>query len=370
MPDARHDFNATTPDSPLDFAALLPHLGVFGGVRRFLEIGNQLVARGHTFTVYHPDGSPPDWLPFRGRVRALADLRHANHQVLITAEPLLREAFEAAAAELKLFYCVHKNLPPREVATRAAWSFLVNSSELRQRLWRRYRVRADDAIGGINLDMFHPEREPRAASDELRVLVYGRMSRGGKGSRLAIRAVERAARALAQRSPAWAGSVAHPVRLVLFDHVGVANERDPRGEFRATVPYEFHVNLEQEALARLYRSCDLFVSAERRAGWNNTVAEAMACGVPVVCTRAGTGDLVIPGETAWLVRWRHPWFFARALVHLARDPERRAAMRRAALQHLRGFSWARVAARIEGIARTRLARNAAHDSFDSSVPGA
>lgn len=345
------------PDAPLDFAALLPHVGVFGGIRRFLEIGNQLVGRGHAFTVYHPDGAAPDWLPFRGQVRALADLGRHTHQVLMTAEPLLRETFEGAAADLKLFYCVHKNLPDRDIATHDAWTLMANSGDLRERLWRRYSVRAEDAIGGVNLDMFHPDREPRAAADAFRVLVYGRLSRGGKGSRMAIRAVERAARVLGRRPRAQAGSGAQPVRLVLFDHVGVGNERDPRDDFGSTVSHEFHVNLQQDALARLYRSCDVFVSAERRAGWNNTVAEAMACGVPVVCTTAGTGDLVLPGETAWLVRWRHAWFFSRALVHLARDPRRRSDMRRAALQRVRAYSWAHVARRIEDIARRRLAPN-------------
>ena len=41
----------------MDFGALLPGMGVFGGVRRFLEIGNELIRRGHRFVIYHPEGT-------------------------------------------------------------------------------------------------------------------------------------------------------------------------------------------------------------------------------------------------------------------------------------------------------------------------
>ena len=37
------------------------------------------------------------------------------------------------------------------------------------------------------------------------------------------------------------------------------------------------------------------------AGWSNPTAEAMACGVPVACTEAGTTDFAIDGETALVV---------------------------------------------------------------------
>ena len=37
-------------------ATFLPHVGVFGGVRRFIELGNAWVAMGHNVTLYHPGG--------------------------------------------------------------------------------------------------------------------------------------------------------------------------------------------------------------------------------------------------------------------------------------------------------------------------
>ena len=43
----------------MKIAAILPHTLVFGGVRRYLELGNRFVTRGHTFDIYTLDGAAP-----------------------------------------------------------------------------------------------------------------------------------------------------------------------------------------------------------------------------------------------------------------------------------------------------------------------
>jgi glycosyltransferase involved in cell wall biosynthesis len=340
----------------LDFGALLPGVGVFGGVRRFLEIGNALRRRGHSFTLYTPAGTAPEWLPFSGRTRPLAELGGTHHDVLLCGEPSLLGDFERAGARLKLFYCVLEKLPDeRRIVRHPGWVVLANSGGIRDRLRRRHGVRAEDAIGGVDCELFRPMAPPRPLRPEpLRILAYGRLSRARKGTRIVARACESLAGRLTRRFPAWGGALAHPVQLVLFDHLGPWNRTDPRPQLRTSIPVEFHLNRSQEDLARLYTSCDIFVSAERRAGWSNTVAEAMACGVPVVCTRSGTADLALHRETAWVVRWRFAPSFALALRALAARPELRESLRAAALERVRGYSWERVADRIEAVTRSRL----------------
>lgn len=346
----------TLSSTSLDIAALQPGLGVFGGVRRFLELGNQLVQRGHRYVLYHPTGEPPKWLPFAGETRPLAALRNTHHQVLLCGEPSLLETFREARADHKLFYCVLEKLAEeRAIVKSRDWTLLANSTGIQERLWRRYRVRAEDAIGGINLTLFQPPATPRqrGAEEPLRILAYGRFSRRRKGVPLVVAAVERLSHQMS-RWAAWAGNPTAPVTLVLFDHVGPGNEADPRPKLEATIPCEFHLNLSQQKLAELYASCDLFVNAERRSGWNNTVAEAMASGVPVVCTRSGTRDLAVHQETALVVRWRHAFFFARALRALQTDAALAARMRNAALERVKTYSWERVADRVESIIEARL----------------
>lgn len=328
-----------------DFGALLPGIGVFGGVRRFLEIGNELVRRGHRYVLYHTDGSRPDWLPFAGEIKSLADFQNARHQVLLCNDPSLLGDFERAPADLKLFYSVLEKLRnERVIVTSKAWTTLANSSGMRDRLWRKYRVRAEKVVGGINLEVFQPG-DRAESTGRYRILTFGRFSRRTKGAAQVVRAVESFARDK------------NDIQLVLFDHVGFGNERDPRTEFKCDVPHEFILNPTQEQLAGLYRSCNVFISAERKAGWSNTVAEAMACGVPVICTRSGTRDMAIHKETAWVISWRHPFFLTRGLSALHGSPELAARLRANALERIQHFSWPRVVDQLEDVVRQKLATN-------------
>ncbi len=331
---------------PFDVGVLLPGVGVFGGVRRFIEIGNEFVRRGHRFVIYHPQGTPPQWLPFSGETRPTASLSGTRHQVLLCNNPPQLGEFEKASAELKLFYFALEGIPgERRIARHPGWVIAVNSSGLHRRLQSRHGVDAEKAIGGVDLATFHPAASPRVRGGPYRVLVFGRTSRKRKGTGLAIHAAESLAHSLGPGK----------VQLVLFDHVEPGSEPEPRPRTSAFMDVETHANPSQADLAALYASGDVFVSAERRAGWSNTVAEAMACGIPVVCTRSGTLDIAVHGETAWVARWRHPWFLSRGLRALHDDPAMAARLRAAALTRIGDFTWSRVADQLEAILLRRLA---------------
>ncbi len=334
----------------LDFAALLPGMGVFGGVRRFIEIGNELIRRGHRFVIYSPEGKAPDWLPFSGEVRPISALRTSRHRILMCNDPYSLADFERAQADLKLFYFVLENIRgERDIARHPGWTILANSTGMQDRLRRKYGVAVERVVGGINPDMFKPQPLENVEKGEYRVLTFGRLSRRKKGVPIVLRAVEAFSRSRSSNEPS-----PKPVKLVLFDHVGPGNEWDPRNEIQCRVPYEFHLNRPQSELAALYRSCDVFVSAEKRAGWANTTAEALACGVPVVCTRSGTRDLARHMETAWVARWRHPYFLTKGLQALYDDPELARRLSKNALEHVRGFSWSRAVDQLEEVVSRKL----------------
>lgn len=316
-----------------DIAVVAPSVGVFGGVRRFVEIGNELVRRGHAYTIYHPGGDPPEWLPFSGETRPLDALAGARHQVLICNDPPLFERFRDTPADARLFYFALERIPHERAIVRSGWTMLANSEGIYRYLRRRYRAGVERVVGGINLDVFAPRNVERD-DDTFRIATFGRMSRRRKGTHLVVSAVE----STVQRG----GDVV----LVLYDHVGPGNPDDPRARLHTDVQHEWHLNLSQPDLVGLYCGCDLVVSAEKKAGWNNTVAEAMACGVPVVCTRSGTLDLAVPGETAWVLRFRHPWFLRRGIEVVRGDIALAQRLRDAALRRVRQFSWPRVADRL------------------------
>lgn len=89
-----------------------------------------------------------------------------------------------------------------------------------------------------------------------------------------------------------------------------------------------------EVADRLGKS-DIFFHASHSEGISNAVLEAMACGLPVVCTDAGgMREAVRDGIDGFVVPVRDVDAMAEALVKLARDPELRRRMGTAARQRV------------------------------------
>jgi glycosyltransferase involved in cell wall biosynthesis len=319
----------------MKIAALLPHVEVFGGVRRYLELGNELVYQGHAFTLFHPDGSRPGWFDFQGEVLPFSKLGEREFDVGLCSEYSILPRFECLRARAKYFYFVlegHKQ--ERAVASRTDLLFLGNSEGICRRMERKYGIVCRRAAGGVNLDVFHPLPAETPRPDGPAVLCYGRITKRRKGVPQAIRAVER----LRREFPS--------VRLVLFDALVGRDRRDPRPLIKSRVPFEFHLDLPQDRMAELFSRADIFLMAERRAGWSNTSAEAMACGRPVVCTRSGTRDFAVHGQTALVVPFPLPFLLARQLRRLARDPELRKRIAEAGRRKIAGFAWPALAGRL------------------------
>ncbi len=305
----------------------LPHVGVFGGVRRFLELGNEWTAAGHEVQLFHPSGEPPAWLAFRGRTRPLVEATREAADLAIGAEVHTYAAFREHRAARHLYYCVLEGDPGLPAAIADTGVLLAaNSTALRRTVADRARRPVLDGIGGIRLEQFRPAPERRAASP-LRVLLNGRRSRPKKGTDLVLAAL----RGLAGRVPDF--------EVVLFDSVGPENRQDPRDGAPLPPHARFVLDPTQEELVGLYQSAHLFVAAERKAGWCNTALEAMACGTALVCTRSGTGDFTRNGENALVVGVRHPWWLGPAIGRVLREPELRARLERAAPRDLEPWSW-------------------------------
>jgi glycosyltransferase involved in cell wall biosynthesis len=270
-------------------------------------------------------------LSFSGPILPLRELPLGGWDAVISPDPALFMDARSPGA-LRVYYSVLEKAPDEDRALRVADLVLANSAGMRRYLSRK-GVKAWDAAGGVNLACFHSG--PTSATEgPVRVLIYGRLSRRRKGTWVAVEALERAAEATRV-----------PVTLTLFDAV-------PEGESPTLprvprLPHRWVLNPTQAELAELYRASDLFISAERRAGWCNTAAEAMASGAAVVCTRSGTEDFAIDGVTAGVSRWRFTWALANTIRPLLSDPARRSALAARGLAKIQEFSWERTADRID-----------------------
>ncbi len=318
----------------LSIAAVLPHLRVFGGIRRYLSLGQAWTAWGHEVVLYTPDGAAETWLPFAGTVRPFRELGDRTHDVALTPQPALLGALARVPTSRRVWYCAAENEPGEALALEdPALLLAAVSTALAERLRRRAGRPVIDGAGAVDAAFFRPDRGQRDPA-RLVVTAYGRRSRPRKGTDLVIAAM----RALHRRH---AG-----VELVLFDHLGPGNEQDPRDGFNPGFPARYVMNPTADELAALYASSDVFVAAERRAGWCNTAAEAMAAGTCVVCTPSGTGDFARHGETALVVRLRHPFFLARALDRALSEPALRDRLAIAGRREIEHHTWPALAAKL------------------------
>ncbi|HUT04560.1 MAG TPA: glycosyltransferase family 4 protein [bacterium] len=104
----------------------------------------------------------------------------------------------------------------------------------------------------------------------------------------------------------------------LFNDLGVPDRLDLR------------MSLRREELLGVYRAASVCVVPSLWETCSNVILEAMACGVPVVATRAGgTPEIIEHGRTGWLVEPGNPKQLAEAIIHVLKNAQeaREVAMR-------------------------------------------
>jgi glycosyltransferase involved in cell wall biosynthesis len=77
------------------------------------------------------------------------------------------------------------------------------------------------------------------------------------------------------------------------------------------------------------------------------VLEAMACGLPVIVTANGPGDIVRDGVDGFIVPSHDAAAIAGRLERLYRDPQLRFAMGRSARERASEFSWSTYAEKVD-----------------------
>jgi glycosyltransferase involved in cell wall biosynthesis len=324
------------------YGVILPHTLVFGGVKRFLDLGNLFIERNIEFIIFTPAGEGPTWFDFKGKVETFDKVLNYSFDALFITEqeylPLLRKS----NSSVKIFYAVIERDFVRKISREKDITIFANSTNLFNYLKQGTGIEPFRALGGIDLSKFVFKTRPeKSAGEPFCVLVYGRFYRKKKGTHLVVKACER----LYKKG--------FNIKLLLFDSPVDERSRKLVENFKCKVPFEFFVDYPVKNLPDLYNKADVFVSAERNAGWSNTSAEAMACGVPVIATKSGTQDFLFDNETGVVV-WRHSWFIQRAILKLYRDEKLRNGLAVQARTKIKDFSWQNLADNIHNFINARL----------------
>lgn len=324
--------------SAMRIAFIEPHLELYGGIRRIMELSNRLARMGHDVAIFHPSGEPCRWMEGLAKTRPTREIRGESFDAVVFNDPPHFEIASRARACVKAFYilCLDdrerlKGFNPkifwpkkgRVIALKCALSMpflkISNASWMQTYLSEQLGVDTELLIGGVNREVFRPVEAPREAGI-FRILCSGdpRERKGTDTIRSAFDDVR---------------SGGSAVELVTYHGKGIP----------------------QDAMADTYCSADLFVDAQWYAGWNNPVAEAMACGVPVVCSDiGGVNDFAIHEETALLFPPGRADRLARAIRRMMGDESLRLRLKINALNRMARFDWDASARRLHDLLETHL----------------
>lgn len=320
------------------FAVILPNTQLFGGVRRFFELGEIFIKKGHQMSVFTPEGTQPDWFNFSGKVYPLSDLQKIKMDVLFVTEDKFLEPFLSAPATLKIFYHVGPRAKLDKLLKRSDVVVFCNSSNMYAYDLKAYNLKTEKAIGGVHI---YSQKEIQQTQQPFHIMCYGRLSRKGKGTALVVKAAEKLHR------------LGYDVKLLMFDRplddAGLTQIQN----FTPKVPFEFILNHPVDDNESLFKRADVFVAVEKKGGWCNTAAEAMACGVPVVASKTGTNDFLIDGVTGFKIL-RHPYFIRKSIQKLIGNTSLQKQLADQAYEKIQEFSWEKLAENILKIVSEKM----------------
>jgi glycosyltransferase involved in cell wall biosynthesis len=163
----------------------------------------------------------------------------------------------------------------------------------------------------IDGDVYHPGRLPR----EDFILTTAKMARGN-GRRKCIEEIIRAVPLV---------RAIHPrVRFVMAGELDPAYPALTR-ELGVDDVIDFPGVVDREAKVRLMQRCQLYLQPSRFEGFGLAIAEAMACGAPIVTSDAGAVREVV-GDHALFVNGEDPTSIADGVTALLAAPARQAEL--------------------------------------------
>ena len=323
----------------MEIGWLIHTVGIFGSVREMIEVSNVLVDRGHSVTIYHPDGGPCVWLPCKAKIKKLEEHKNDNLSVLIGVTGWKTDLYDVLMkSDAKLKASCLLGFDPSEKLSRIlrgddpaeSRDMQILHDSLRETLvladsswqleWVKRNVGVEVGVpfGGVNLGQFMPGGKKRTGAKKL--VIHSNDPRERKAPEVVREAVE-----------------------IIKKNGGV------------DVDSYWNRRFTQTQLVHFLQSADVFIDGHRRAGWCNPVIEAMACGTATVCTDIGAvSDFAEHGVTSLVVPVDDPQAMADAALRLLKDDKLRSTIVLNGLKKVQEFSYEKVVPKLEAYLAKQL----------------
>jgi glycosyltransferase involved in cell wall biosynthesis len=314
---------------------LLPHTKLYGGVKRFLELGNIFTEMEHEFILFTPTGERPTWFNYIGKTDRFENINQYSFDALWTTTVRFMPMILEANSRHKIFYHVRKSEKVKHLMKNPDVEIFACSSNVMVYDLKKYGKNAFPAIGGVTVSNYKCKQDYTVEGRPFIVMAYGRLAEKVKGTKYVVKACER----LYKKG--------YDIKLLLYDTPTGEKAQKLIDDFKCKCPYEFILNHPFDKNSQLFGRADCFVSAEnpKYSGWNNTVSEAMACGLPIITTIAGTLDL-ISSERNGIITPRKSRAIAERIATLYNDAKLRETLGQNARTDIEAFDWHRLAEKI------------------------
>ena len=159
----------------MNLGVILPHTKLYGGVKRFLELGNVFIELGHRFTVYTVEGIAPDWFDFKGETKTFDKLKEDETDALFTTETKFIDELVNANAKRRILYHVRITENLRPFLKHKNIEIFACSTNIYLHDKKKYGIEAFKALGGVNTANYQPKTDYLVKDRPFVVMAYGRL---------------------------------------------------------------------------------------------------------------------------------------------------------------------------------------------------
>jgi len=221
-----------------------------------------------------------------------------------------------------------------ETTLRLPFHFLANSTYTKNVILS-YNKEAKVTVTGIGVDLntFYPRRTRIIDSNGKPIVMAIIRDQRYKGSDVAIRALN-----LINKN--------QPIHAILVGDRRTIDKlfMEVKPEFRYTI----FSNVDDETLAKLYSSSDVFIFTSYKEGFGLPPLEAMASGTAVVTTDCGgVRDYAVDGYNSLVVSPGNPEAVANAAIEILGNDHLRDRLIRGGVETARQWTWDRVVDKFE-----------------------